>query len=262
MKRLWDRYFYALDSEKLIEQSMDACSLCTSLKTIPRELIEQATTELPDTAVGMSFAADIIRREKQKIIVLLDTLSFFKVGHLIPNEQHETLQQSLIQLSSNLKHPDGCVKRVDNASGFRALQDDQLLQSLGITLDFGRIKNKNHNPTIDKAIQEVEFEIKCLAPSGGPITPGILATAVSNSNNRIRSNGLSAKELLFKRDSCANKPLEFDDDTIKQFRYRRRLQNHTYSELSKSRGKPAAKSETYYKGDMVHIKSDGSKHSG
>ena len=128
----------------------------------------------------MSFAADIIRREKQKMIVLLDTLSFFKVGQ---NKQHETLQQSLIQLSSNIS----MVIRVDNASGFTALQDDQLLQSLGITLDFGRIKNKNHNPTIDKAIQEVEFEIKCLAPSGDPITPGILATVISNSNNRIRS---------------------------------------------------------------------------
>ena len=65
---------------------------------------------------------------------------------------------------------------------------------------------------------------------------------------------------MFKRDSCTNKPLEFNDDATKQFRYRRRLQNHTYSELSKSRGKPAAKSETCYKGDIVHIKSDGSKH--
>ena len=69
------------------------------------------------------------------------------------------------------------------------------MTSAGISLDFGRVKNKNHNPTIDKAIQELETEIKCLAPHGGMITPGVLAVATANSNLRLRSNGLSAKEI-------------------------------------------------------------------
>ena len=89
-------------------------------------------------------------------MVLLDVFSSFLVGQLIPNEQHDTLQQSLIQLSANYKHPDGCIIRVDNAPGFLAIRNDKLLQSVDIELDFGRVKNKNQNPSIDKAIQEIE----------------------------------------------------------------------------------------------------------
>ena len=56
-------------------------------------------------------------------------------------------EQSGAQLSVNYKHPDGCTIRVDSgsASGFTLLENDKYLRSLGIILDFGRIKNKNQN---------------------------------------------------------------------------------------------------------------------
>ena len=54
---------------------------------------------------------------------------------------------------------DGCIIKVDTVPGFVALKNDKVLHSLDIKLDFGRVKNKNHNRTIDKAIQEVEHEI-------------------------------------------------------------------------------------------------------
>ena len=161
-KKVWDRYFFALDCDKLINQCVESCSLCTSMKVLPKELFQQSTTELP-IVIGKVFSADIIRRERQKIIVVMDILSSFKLTLLIPNEQHETLQQALIQLVSNFKHNDGCDIKVDSAPGFTALRTDSILQSLNIKLDFGRVKNKNHNPTIDRAIQELEHEIKCLA---------------------------------------------------------------------------------------------------
>ena len=193
-------------------------------------------------------------------MILLDIFSSFKLGQLIPNEQRDTLQQSLVQLASDLKHPEGCVIRVDHAPGFKALENDKLLQSVGIKVDFGRIKNKNSNPSIDKSIQEVEYELKCLVPSGGMITPAVLATALSNFNHRIRSNGLSAKEILLRRENYTSEPINFDDKGIQMFRYEKRLQNHPYSEKSKSHNSTMKENDLIAKGDIVHLKLEGSKH--
>ena len=163
-RKVWDRHFYVLDCDKLVHQCAESCSLCNSLKTLPKELFKQSTSEVPN-AIGKVFSADIIRRVKQKILVVMDIFSSFKLTLLIPNEQHETLQQTLIQLVSSYKHIDGCIIKVDNAPGFVALQNDKVLHSLDIKLDFGRVKNKNHNPMV--------------APSGGSINAGLLATATS-----------------------------------------------------------------------------------
>ena len=259
MKKVWDRYFFALDVENFINNCMDSCELCTSLQRFPTELIKQSTSYIPDT-VGKVFSADVIRRENQKIILLLDIFSSFKMGMLIPNEQSDTLQQSLIQLASNLKHPDGCVVKVDSAPGFKALKDDRVLEAVGIKLIFGRVKNKNQNPTIDKAVQECEHEIKRLAPSGGKITAGLLATALYNSNQRIRLNGLSAKEILLKRDAYSSEPIVFDDKEMQTFRYDKRVQNHPHSERSKSSSKDVMSQQVFQIGDVVYLKNEGSKH--
>ena len=193
-------------------------------------------------------------------MVLLDVFSSFVVGQLLHNEQHDTLQQSLIQLSANYKHPDSCIIRVDNAPGLLAIRKDKLLQSVGIELDFGRVKYKNQNPPIDKAIQEIENELKRMASTGGQITPGTLAIAISNMNSRIRFNGLSSKEILLKRDNFTNENLDFNDKQIGDFRYTKRSQNHPHSERSKSRGVPPASNTIVSVGDIVHIKTEGSKH--
>ena len=79
-----------------------------------------------------------------------------------------------MQLSANFKHPNDCTIRVDTAPGFNTLKDDKS----GIKLDFGRIKNKYQNPSIDRAIQDLEEEIKRLAPKAGKIYSLTLAMAV------------------------------------------------------------------------------------
>ena len=89
---------------------------------------------------------------------MLDIFSSFVVGVILPDEQHLTLRKAIIQLCVNYKHPDGSIIRVDNAPGFSALRTGKSLLSLGIQLDFDRIKGKNETPCIDKSIQEVEVK--------------------------------------------------------------------------------------------------------
>ncbi len=61
------RYFYALDLDKALDQCTQSCHLCVSLKKIPNQLIIKQSTSDPPAAVGISFAADVIKRHRQLV---------------------------------------------------------------------------------------------------------------------------------------------------------------------------------------------------
>ena len=259
LKKLWDRYFFSRNAENLIEDVTKSCSLCNALKPLPRELLVESTSEMPDS-IGKMFSADVLRRERQLILVVLEKFSSFLSAIIIPSEKHDDLKQGLVQLISPLMSLYGCSVRVDNAPGFLPLRSDEFLRNLGILIDLTRIKSKNDNPTVDKAIQELEAETKRLLPEGGKLCPSTLATAIRNTNTRIRMNGLSAKEVITKRDAYTNEPINFNDEYLMAYKYSKRTENHKYSEKSKSKGgEPAAKAPVSI-GDIVHIKMEGSKH--
>ena len=90
---------------------------------------------------------------------------------------------------------------------------------------------------------------------------GLVATATSNSNNRLRPNGLSSKYVLSKRDNFTGKSVQFNDQQLAEFR-RERLQNHSTLKISKLRSNIALPITNYSVGDLVHIKNEGSKHTG
>ena len=50
--------------------------------------------------------------------------------------------------------------RVDPAPGFQALKDDPGLKEIGIVLEIGDPKNTNKNPICERAIEELESEIR------------------------------------------------------------------------------------------------------
>ena len=135
-----------------------------------------------------------------------------------------------------------------------------MLAAVCVELEFDRVKNKNKNSCADKAIQEVEEELKRLTPHTGVINQGTLAIAISKTNNKIRSNGLSAREILMKRDNFTDQPIEVDDDQLKNFRYEKRLNNHPSSEKSKAGKQRSSKSQVISKGDAVHVKGESTKH--
>ena len=109
-------------------------------------------------------------------------------------------------------------------------------------------------------MQDLEKEIIRLAPNAGKFSNSTLAIAVSNTNSRVRTNGLCAKEVVTKRDNYTNEALEFNDTDSCNQKYLKRLQNHQSSEKSKSRGADLAKDAFVSPGDIVHVKTDGSKH--
>ena len=201
LKKVWDKHFFALDSNQFIDECTESCPLCTSFMKLPKEIFQHSTRPIP-TMVGTLFSADVVRREGQKIFVLMDIFSMFMLAQMIPDEKGSTLQEIIVLLSANFKHPKGCTIRVDAAPGFVTLKEDKFLLSIGINLDFGRIKGKNQNPSIDRAIQDLENEIRRLVPRAGKLSSSTLAMAVGNMNCRVRNNGLSSKEVLTNSGGC------------------------------------------------------------
>ncbi len=132
---------------KAIDRVYETCHTCASLRYLPPPLLHNSTSD-PPSIVGVSFAADVIQRSKQTILVLRETSTSFTSASIIPDEKSTTLRDSLSTLFVNLHSPDGpaAVVRVDPAPRFIALQNDPTLRKLGMTLEIGRVKNVNKNP--------------------------------------------------------------------------------------------------------------------
>ena len=129
-------------------------------QTISRELHSQSTTDFPQSP-ACSYAADVVRRHGQKLFIMTDTFSTFVTGCIIPDETSTTLKNSLISAISSIRpNPQTNVSvRTDNAPGFRSLSGDSDLQQLRVSIDLGRVLNKNKNPIVDKCISELITEL-------------------------------------------------------------------------------------------------------
>ena len=162
-KRLFSRYFFPLDVDKAIDLVSSSCHTCESVKSIPKHFQPQSSVELPQS-MGISFAA--AKCHTQLILVLRETVSSYPLTTLIKSEKHEDLRNALIVLCSQLRslHDGGATVRVDPAPGFGTLATDPILLSHRITLDTGRVKNRNKNPVAERAIEELGLELLNLSP--------------------------------------------------------------------------------------------------
>ena len=259
-KRLFSRYFFALDVDKAIDFVSSSCHTCQSVKSIPKQFQPQSCEEAP-RSIGVSFAADVARRHRQMILVLRETVSSYTLTTLIKSEKHDDLRNAIIVLCSQLRslQDGGTTVRVDPAPGFCSLANDPILLSHGITLEIGRVKNPNKNPVAERAIEELGLELLNLSPEGGPVSDVTLALATANTNSRIRRDGLSAREVWTQRDQLTGQQLPIVDRQLILSQHFSRQQNHTPSAKSKARGRTNIPSAAVSVGDLVFLKGDKDK---
>ena len=257
-----DRFFYAINLSKVIDEVTKACFTCSSLAKIPRHLVIQSSSDPPEV-IGSQFACDVLRRERQLILVIREYVSAFTFTSLVPTEKHEDLRDAIIKLLIGVIPLEGpkAIVRIDPAPGFKSLVlNDPLLAKHRIQLDMGRIKNINKNPVAEKAVQELEEIIQHHEHHNKVINDITLAIITARLNNKIRSNGLSAREILTQRDQFLNNHLPLNDKDLIFDKHAKALKAHQYSELSKSHGKPIRLAPKLSLGDLVHLCSDKSKH--
>ena len=261
MSTVFNRFFFPLNSSQAIADVTSSCHQCLSLKKLPKQT-PIFTTSDPPPALGLRFAADVMIRSRQHILVVRECVSGFISACIVHDEKASTLRDALICLCLPLAPRDGppAVIRTDPAPGFNALSDDSHLMSLQLQIEIGNRKNPNKNPIAEKAIQELQAELRVMDSSGGPVSAAILCKAVTQLNCRLRHHGLSAREILLKRDQFSNHQIDVDDQPIISDQFTERIRNHEYSTVSKNPKGKISKHQCVEVGDIVYVISDLTKH--
>ena len=264
LSKAFNRYFFALNLDSAVSTVSKTCHQCSSLREIPHALKEQSTEDPPEH-VGMRFAADVVKRCKQNILLLRECSSSYTLADLVKSETVVDISQGLLRLCNLMRPSPLCpiVVRVDpapaNRSIFSAVSAENSLKAQNITLEVGRVLNKNKNPVAEKAIKELIREILLLSPDGNPISSTTLSQAIANLNARIRAPGVSAHEIFTQRDQASGVQLPLDDQKILSDQHERRLANHGPSERHKANNKPPHPIPDISAGSIVYLYDDGSK---
>lgn len=126
---------------------------------MPKFCEKQSSSDPPET-VGSSFAADVMRRERQIILVLRECVISYTFTKLLESERTQELRDAIIQLLAEVHPLDGpfAIIRIDPVPGFKALVNDKLLTWHRIAIELGRPKHVNKNSVAERAIQELEVD--------------------------------------------------------------------------------------------------------
>ena len=263
LTNVFNRQYFSLNVADCVGQVSSNCAQYRALVSVPKELHEQTSTVQVTTPVT-SFAADVMRRYRQKIFVMRDTFSSFTITCLVPDETHDSLRSAIVQAVSSVRPNTQTLVtvRADNAPGLAALKGDLVLKQYSIIIDYGRVFNKNKNPVVDKAIQELGHEMLRYSSTGGPFSNSELAYITNVLNSRLRHHGLSAWEILYQRDQFTGAQLNICDLKLSEDQSTLRAASQQYSARCKAKGNPPALAADVMPGSLVYIKSDGDKAQG
>ena len=256
------RYFYTPGWRAVVDEVSLQCHQCATLRPLPKVLLEDSTS--PPQGLATHFAADVIERNTQKILILREKMSQFVKGTIITDQTADSLREAILSMCLDILPDSGTVIRVDGATGFQSLAREaqtngSLLNKLKINIEVGRLLNKNKNPVAENTVKEVQKEILRFTQKKGPITKTELHLVLRNINARIRANGFSPGEILFKRDMLTNHDIDVSKDKIIDKLLANRSTSSTHSQKSKLRTHKRTPDKKFNIGDLVFLRNGADK---
>ena len=253
--------FFIIKAQSKIEQVLNNCLLCNADEFIKKEMDIYSTSEPPDFPY-QKLAADVMKRSRNNILVVTDSLTSHTSTSLIKSEKAEDLELALIKTILPFRPGNGVSKvRVDTAPGLKKLiKNPNNLLKYDIILDPGRQKNKNSLAIVDKRIRELEDELRKLEPEGDAIEENTLILATKFLNERVRQHGYSSKELLFRRKQETLVEIDIKDSELKDKVHKSRKESHLPSSKSKAKTKFVPETPKIQIGQIGFIKHEHSKH--
>ena len=99
----------------------------------PNPLVSQSSDDPPEV-IGVSFAADIIKHNRQLILVLRECTTSFTASCLIGDKMHDTPCDALTQLIIGLHALNGprVIISIDPAPGFTSMSNNNSLNHLNV----------------------------------------------------------------------------------------------------------------------------------
>ena len=89
MQLVMKPHFNALRLVKAIDNVCKTCHVCASLKKFPDQFVPQSSEE-PTETFGTMFAADVLKRNCQLVLLLRECVTSYTVACLIPDEKRNT----------------------------------------------------------------------------------------------------------------------------------------------------------------------------
>ena len=135
---------------------------------------------------------------------------------IVKSEKAADLKSGIITLTTPVRHPGPISVITDWAPGFISLsKDDKELKDLHIKVILKDQLNKNFNAVVNCACQDIEGELRKLAPEGKKISESVLAKATIAVNTILRQKeGISAYELHTARSQDTGGNLHLKDEEI------------------------------------------------
>lgn len=116
-------------------------------------------------------------------MIVIDHFTSMICTAIIPSEQTEDLKTGIIILTTSLRHPGLITVVTDWAPGFiSAAKNNKQLHDLHISLILKDNLNVNFNAVVDRACQDLDSELRKIAPEGNKINSANLAKATIATN--------------------------------------------------------------------------------
>ena len=135
--------------QPLLDRLYQNCYTCSIIQKQPRVSVPDETkSKVPHP--HRYFHADVIKREGQHILLIIDHFTSLVVAAIIPSEKAQDLKSGIINLTTSIRHPGPITVVTDSAPGFISLaKDDKDLQDLHVSLILKDHLNKNYNTVVD-----------------------------------------------------------------------------------------------------------------
>ena len=252
MTKLLSRYFLCPGSSTIIENVVDSCHTCLSLKPLPETLFSETTSVSED--FGSKFSADVMVRNGQHILFVVEKLTNFCFANLLEAENSANIGASIISLIGQFVSPNGCIVRTDGAPYFQklrteSLENDSAWSKLGIRFELGNSLHVNKNPSAENVIKEAHDAINKHGYSG-TLQSSDLVIIVKHINSKIRQHGYSGLELFCKRSSATGEDVVISDTNLADKQLATRLTSHN---------PPQPVTHDFSVGDLVMVKSKRDK---
>ena len=261
--QLMSRYFYTPGHQAIIEETVNSCSVCLSMKILPKVLKEHQAT--PVEALGARFSTDVMMRAAQKFLVTVESQSGFTWVSELEDQAANSIKLALLEQIMPIMPETGTTVRSDGASSFKSLEleSDQvgsIWKKHNIKFELGHKHNPNKNAQAENKIRETEKEFLRHCPAGGKVTKAELVEIVRTLNSRIRQNGLASREVLLSRRLITNEMMDLTSrDLAEEKKLSRDDKNQKFLSQQKRAGIKEADPNGFNIGDLVFLRCDGDK---
>ena len=218
LKALFNRSFYTWNLQTILDSLYQGCYYCSVIQRQP--VVTTASQSVAQVEhPHRQFHIDIIRRNGQYIMLIVDHFTNYIHGRLVPSEKAADLRDGVIALTTPIRHPGPIKVTTDSATGFQALEKekDGHLAKLQIEIITGDEFNKNFNAIVDKSCQELEAELRKIQPEGGKVDDAAISRAVLAVNSKLRrKEAVAAYEMHTARQLETGVNLKLDDKSLRR----------------------------------------------